>query len=165
MNQDQQRKVGRPEADAVVGQGFRPAAGARPDANPAAGAEGVGTLIAGAVQDLEDVVRAEIKLARTELKEDAVAAGRGIAYIAAGAIVGLVGFIILMLAVAYLLDTWLPLWIAAGIVGIALLIIAAIVALAGKSKLSASNLKPEQTIESLKEDKAWASRQINSVTK
>ena len=127
-----------------------------------AGGTGIGPLIAGLLQDLQDVVRAEIQLAKTELKEEATAAGRGLAAIAAGAVVGLVGFLVLMLAVAYLLAVWLPLWVAAGIVGLALLVVAAILALSGKRALSAANLKPEQTLESLKEDAAWASRQIDS---
>jgi len=162
MSQDFQRRAGSPPGDAVVGQGFRPTAATSPRRG-APPNETTGDLVSGVLQDLESVVRNEIKLAKAELKEDAAVAGRGIAYVAAAAGVGFVGFIILMLAVAYLLDIWLPLWVAAGIVGIALLVVAAILAFAGKSNLSASSLKPEQTIESLKEDKAWASRQINSV--
>jgi hypothetical protein len=56
-------------------------------------------------------------------------------------------------------------WIAAGIVGLALIIIAAILASSGKSKIQEANLKPEQTIDSLKEDQEWASRQMKSVKK
>ena len=133
----------------------------RPPEN-GAGGMGIGPLLASLLQDLQDVVRAEIQLAKTELKEEATAAGRGLATIGAGAVVGLVGFIVLMLAVAYLLAVWLPLWVAAGIVGLVLLVVAAILLLSGKRALSVANLKPEQTLESLQEDAAWASRQINS---
>ena len=126
--------------------------------------EGLGSLITGVIKDLQDLVRAEIQLAKTEVKEDATAAGKGIAYIAAGALIGLVGFIFLMLAATYLLNEWIEeLWISAGIVALALLLIAAILASSGRSKLRAGNLKPEQTIETLKEDQAWAKQQINSV--
>ena len=135
----------------------------QPPPDNTAGGPGMGSLLASLLQDLQDVVRAEIQLAKTELQEDVTAAGRGVATIAAGAVVGLVGFLILMLAVAYLLAVWLPLWVAAGIVGLILLVLAVILALRGKGALSAANLKPEQTMESLKEDSAWASQQINSV--
>jgi hypothetical protein len=37
--------------------------------------------------------------------------------------------------------------------------------MSGKRRLDASNLKPEQTIETLKEDREWAKQQINSVKK
>ncbi len=126
--------------------------------------EGLGSLISGTIKDLQELMRAEVQLAKTELKEDAAAAGRGIGFIAAGALVGLVGFIFLMLAVAYLLDQWIEeFWISAGIVGLALAVVAAVLAQSGRSKLRAANLKPERTIDTLKEDKEWAKQQINSV--
>jgi hypothetical protein len=127
--------------------------------------EGIGSLISGLITDLQELVRGEIALAKTELREDAMSAGRGIGMIAAGAIVGLTGFIFLMLGVTYLLNKSLEMWLSAGIVGAALALIAALVISNGRGKLSASNLKPEQTIESLKEDRTWAKQQMNSVKK
>ena len=125
--------------------------------------EGLGTLITGVIEDLQEIVRAEVRLAKTELKQDAAAVGRAVATLAAAALLGLTGFIFLMLALTYLLSRFLRDWIAAGIVALALLVIAGILAMAGKRQLSAANLTPEQTIETLKEDKEWASRQISSV--
>ena len=118
--------------------------------------EGLGALISGVIKDLQDLLRAEVQLAKTELREDASAAGKAIAFIAAGAFIGLVGFIFLMQAIVWILDEFMNDWIAAGIVALALLLIAAILAMSGRSKLSQANLKPEQTIASLKEDRDWA---------
>ncbi|MDP9472560.1 MAG: phage holin family protein [Chloroflexota bacterium] len=115
------------------------------------------------IKDLQDVLRGEVQLAKTELKEDASTLGKGAGMLAVAAIFGLLGLIFTLLAVVYLLDKVVQLWIAAGIVGLSVLAIAAILGLVGKNRLSASNLKPEQTIETLKEDKEWASQQINSV--
>jgi len=128
-------------------------------------AESLGTLVTGIVADLQDIVRGEVQLAKTELQEDASALGKGAAAIAVGALVALVGFIFLMLGVTYLLNKSLEMWLAAGIVGVVLLVIGIIAALVGKNQLSAASLKPEKTIDSLKEDQEWASRQIKSVTK
>lgn len=125
--------------------------------------EGVGSLISGLVKDLQDLVRGEIRLARAEIKEDAASAGKGAGFIGAGALIGLTGFIFLMLGVTYLLNVWMRMWIAAGIVGLTLALVAAILILSGKSKLSATSLKPDRTIDTLKEDKEWASQQISSV--
>ena len=132
------------------------------DRSPGEG-EGLGSLISGTIKDLQELMRAEVQLAKTELKEDAATAGRGVSVIAAGALVGLVGFIFLMLAVTYLLDRWFSQWVSAGIVGLALAVIAAILVSSGRSRLSAANFKPQQTIDTLKEDKEWAKQQINSV--
>jgi hypothetical protein len=132
---------------------------------PAAEPEGVGSLIAGLIKDLQDLVRAELKLAQTEIKEDVAAAGKGIGVVAAGALVGLVAFIFLMLALTYLLAIWLPMWVSAGLVGVVLAVAAAVALSAGRNQLKAANFVPEQTIATLKEDQAWAKQQINSVTK
>ncbi len=53
--------------------------------------------------------------------------------------------------------------LAARIVAVALLVVAAILAQSGRGTLRAANFKPEQTIETLKEDQEWAKQQINSV--
>ena len=124
--------------------------------------EGLGSLISGVIKDLQDLLRAEIQLARTEIKEDATAAGKGIAFLVAGALIGLVAFFFLMLAASYFLDKYVDRWAGPLIVAAALGLIAAILALSGRSKLRARNLKPEQTIETLKEDQQWAKQQINS---
>lgn len=125
--------------------------------------EGIGSLIAGLLKDLQDLVRAEVQLAKTELKEDATAAGRGIGFIAGGGLIGLVGFIFLMLALTYFLNRWLAEWLSALLVGAVLVGIAAILFFNGRDKLSAASLTPDQTIATLKEDQEWAKQQINSV--
>jgi len=136
-----------------------------PSATDQSSTESLGTIVTGIVQDLQDVVRGEVQLAKTELKEDASSLGKGAAMIAAGALVALVGFIFLMLGVTYLLNKSMQMWIAAGIVGVVLLLIGIVAAMAGKNTFSAANLKPTQTIDSLKEDQQWANRQIKSVKK
>lgn len=128
-------------------------------------AEGIGALVSGVVKDLQDLFRAEIQLAKTELKEDAAATGKAAGAMVAGALVGLIGFIFLMLAATYALDEVLPGWLAALIVAVALLAVAAVLALWGKKELAATKMGPEQTIATLKEDQAWAKRQISSVRK
>jgi uncharacterized membrane protein YqjE len=125
--------------------------------------ETLGDTITGIIQDLQEIVRGEVQLAKTEIKEDASTMGKALGMLGAAALLGLVGFIFLMLGVTYLLNTSLEMWLSAGIVGVALLLIAAIVGMVGKNRMQEANFKPEQTIESVKEDKEWASRQINSV--
>jgi uncharacterized membrane protein YqjE len=125
--------------------------------------ESIGSLISGLLQDLQELVRGEITLARAEVREDISTASKGLASLAGASLVGVTGFIFLMLGVTYLLNQYMRMWIAAGAVGLALLVIAAIVASIGKSKLSATSLKPDQTIDSLKEDREWAKQQVSSV--
>jgi len=147
--------------DAIRGPGFR--SSNRGERAGAQDSEGAGALISGLIKDMQDLVRGEIRLAKTELKEDATAAGKGIGYLVAGGLIGLIALAFVALAVSALLDKWMQTWIAVGIVALALAAIAAILAMIGRRRLSASNLKPEQTIDSLKEDREWAKQQINSV--
>ena len=127
--------------------------------------DSIGAMLGGLIKDLQDLVRGEVALAKAEIKEDVSSAGKGVAAIAVAAIFGLTGFIFLMLGLTYLLNIWMRMWIAASIVGVLLIVVAAVLGMSGKKKLSATSLKPDQTIDSLKEDKQWAKAQISSVTK
>lgn len=138
-----------------------PGTGGTSQSNP----EGLGSLVTGIVEDLQGIVRGEVLLAKTELKEDVSKLGKAAGALVAGALIGLVGFIFLMLAVTYLIATQLDMWLSAGIVAVALLLIAGILVMSGKKAMSAASLKPEETIDSLKEDQEWANQQIKSVRK
>jgi len=127
--------------------------------------EGIGAILGGLLRDLQDMVRGEIALARAEVREEVSTAGKGVASLAIAALLGLTGFIFLMLGATYVLNMWMRMWIAAAIVGAVLLVIAAVLGKSGKSKLSATNLKPDQTIASMKENTEWAKQQINSASK
>lgn len=138
---------------------------ARTKGRATAGEDGIGSLVGDLIGDLQDIVRGEVRLAKAELREDAMTIGRGAAMVAIGAFLGLIGLTFLMLAIAYILyeEVGLDRWLSVGIVAVALLALAAILALVGKGRLSAASLKPEQTIASLKEDQEWAKQQISSV--
>jgi uncharacterized membrane protein YqjE len=137
----------------------------RPGAPPPqqGSAEGIGSMLGGLLKDLQDLVRGEVALAKAEIKEDVSTATKGVAALATAAFFGLTGFIFLMLGLTYLLNIWMRMWIAAAIVGAVLMVIAAVLGISGKNKLSRSSLKPDQTIDSLKEDQQWAKEQISSV--
>lgn len=127
--------------------------------------ESLGATLSSIIENLQNIVRGEVQLAKTELKEEASTMGKGAGMIGAGVFFGLVGFIFLMLALTYLLNKALEMWISAGIVGLGLAVIAAILAMVGKNRLNEANLVPEKTIQSVKEDQEWASRQMKSVRK
>ena len=141
---------------------YRPPPGdARYQASDSQG-ESIGAILGGLLSDLQGMVRGEIALARAEVKEDVSTIGKAIGALAAAAIFGLTGFIFLMLGATYVLNIWMRMWIAAAVVGAVLVVIALILGMSGKSKLSASNLKPDQTIDSVKETREWAKQQISS---
>jgi len=128
-------------------------------------AAGVGPTLGALLKDLQDMVRGEMQLARAEIRDDVSTAGKGLAALATALVVGLTGFIFLMLGATYVLNIWMRMWIAAAIVGAVLVVLGLALVSSGKKKLSATSLRPDQTIGSMKENQAWAKQQISSVSK
>jgi len=121
----------------------------------------IGAVIGDAIGNLQDIVRSEIQLAKTETREEAVSAMRASGMLVGGVIAGLYALGLLLLAIAWGLSEFMDLWLALGIVFLVMAVIAAVLIAIGKSRLSEINPKPEQTIETLKEDVAWAKRQTS----
>lgn len=110
------------------------------------------------VQSAQQLARLEIALARQELKElairNAVAFG-----LLAGA--GLFGMFALLVALPVMLIVLIPAHMIAAIAWLALyLVLAVVLALVGRARLALQ--PPRRTIQSLKETRAWALRQISS---
>jgi hypothetical protein len=107
--------------------------------------------VAQASEDLTGLVRAEIALAKAELRADAKNAAVGAGLFGAAGYLGLLATVTLVIAIAYaLVAAGLQAWAAFLIVTVALLIIAAILALVGRSRVRRVT-PPERTIRSTKE--------------
>lgn len=149
--------------DATAGVPLPPTGTEQADSLHGVNQEGLGTLVNGVIADVQNIVRNEVRLAQAELKEDVgTLAGAAVMGVVA-ALSGLVGFILLMTGLSLLLSQWLDDWLAFVIGGAVLFIIAGLLAMIAKSRLSAANLKPERTIDSLQQDKAWAQDQAQSL--
>jgi hypothetical protein len=106
----------------------------------------LGQLVAQASDDLSGIVRAEIALAKAELRVDAKNAALGGGMFGAAGYLGLLATITLVIAAAYgLVAAGLAPWLAFLIVTVVLLLIAGLLALVGRSRVR--KLKPpERTI-------------------
>jgi nitrate/nitrite transporter NarK len=120
----------------------------------------VGELVGQLTNDVTTLMRQELALAKAEMREEAKKAGKA-AGMLAGA--GLAGYFVLlflsltlMWLLGYIFDSWA--W-AALIVTIIWGIIGAVLFTMGRKQLKEVNPKPEQTVESLKEDKEWVKAQ------
>jgi uncharacterized membrane protein YqjE len=110
--------------------------------------------------NLTQIVQAEFRLVKTELKEGAERfAGPGAA-LGAGVALAFYGLGFLLLAAVYALSLVMAGWLAALIVGSALTVVAGILISAGGTKLKRVNLTPDKTIRTLEEDVQWAKQQI-----
>jgi uncharacterized membrane protein YqjE len=110
--------------------------------------------------NLTQIVRAEFRLAKTELKEGAEkVAGPG-ATLGAGVALAFYGLGFLLLAAVYALSLIMAGWLATLIVGGVLAAAAGILLSVGATKLQRVHLTPDKTIRTLEEDVQWAKQQI-----
>src|SRR5690606_26219395 len=98
-------------------------------------------------------------LAKAEIKEEISAATRASAMLAAGVVLGLYAFGMLLFTVVWALDTVLDLWLSALIVTAVMAVIAGILVAVGRSRLKQVQPKPEETIESMRENVEWIKQQ------
>ncbi|MBI4942583.1 MULTISPECIES: phage holin family protein [unclassified Kineosporia] len=110
----------------------------------------LGQLVAEATADVQEIVRAEIALAKAELAQDAKRVGVGAGMFGAAGYLGFLASIILTISAGYgLTEAGLPAWAAFLVLGVALLVVAGILALVGKGQVSKVR-PPERTIRSTK---------------
>ena len=111
----------------------------------------LGQLVAQASDDLSGIIRAEIALAKAELREDAKYVAMGGGLFGAAGYLGVLATVTLVITIAYaLVAAGLPAWAAFLIITVALLLIAAVLALVGRSRIR-KVAPPERTIRSTKE--------------
>ena len=121
----------------------------------------LGELFSRLTADLSKLVRDEVELAKVEINETVANIRTGGVSIGAAGLLGLMAFVMLSFAAAWGLSELVPEGVAFLIVGgIYGLVALAFLAL-GRKRLKAANPVPEQTVETLKEDVAWAKQQMS----
>lgn len=109
----------------------------------------VGQLVVDIKRDLTDLVKTEVALAKAELADDAKAAGIGAGMFAGAALLGFFALMLLLIAGALALALVLPYWASFLLVGGVLLLLAGVLALVGKGRISKVKA-PERTIATAK---------------
>jgi hypothetical protein len=110
-------------------------------------------LVKRAGEQISQLVREELALARAEMTAKAKRAGTGAGLFGAAGILALYGLAALLATVVILLDLVLPLWLAALIVTVVLLAAAGVMALVGRGQVrEAAPPVPEQAVESVRAD-------------
>lgn len=108
------------------------------------------------VRNVQEIVRSEVRLAKTEFREEAVKAKSSGALLGAGAVIALYAGAFLLLGFVYALALVLPVWTSALIVGAALAAVGAGMLSAGINRLKQIHPTPERTVETIKENVEWA---------
>ena len=120
----------------------------------------LGDLLAELSRETSTLVRKEMELAQVEMtaKAKKTAADAGVS--AAGGVLAHAGMLVLLAAIVMLLASMgVAAWLAAMIVAAAAIGIGYLMVDRGLAKLRRRSLMPTQTLESLKEDAKWTTRQ------
>ncbi|MFF8472069.1 phage holin family protein [Streptomyces griseus] len=129
---------------------------------PSTSEEPVGVLVSRASQQISELVREEMLLARSEMTEKGKRFGKGGGLFGAAGIVGILAAQALVATCIAALALALPLWAAALIVTVVLAAVAGMAALAGKKQVArAGTPTPEQTINSVKADVAEVKERVH----
>jgi len=126
------------------------------------------------LRDLRDetttLFRQEVTLAKTELKDNASRMGSNIAKLAVGGFVAYAGVIVLLIGLGHLLgvllvrvglDEGIAAWLAPTSVGLIVALIGWMMLARAKNAMANTDLKPHQTIESLRNSKEWAQSKLH----
>ena len=120
----------------------------------------LGDLFSDLASDMSTLVRQEVNLAKLEVTQKAKFLGRNVGYLVVGGAVAYAGMLAIIAAVIMLLDRVMPAWGAALLVGAVVALIAWLMIGKAMSALQNADLTPRDTVETLKEDAAWAKQQI-----
>jgi uncharacterized membrane protein YqjE len=131
--------------------------------------ESLPTLFSRLGDDVMQLFNSQLTLFKVEIKEEANAYLRGAIMIGLGAVVALIGFALLNVAVAFGVSTLFAqanfsqtASYALGFVitGIFYLLVGTIVVTAIKSRLAKQDLVPNRTVEELRKDKQWLKNEL-----
>ncbi|HEX6076080.1 MAG TPA: phage holin family protein [Micromonosporaceae bacterium] len=127
------------------------------DTGAASGTEdtSVGQLIGNISDDLSQLFRQEIDLAKAELRQEASKAGKAGGMLGGAGVAGYMVVLLLTLAAVFGLGNVMDLGWAALIGAAVWAIVAAVLYVVGRNRLRTVSPMPSQTVETLKEDAQW----------
>lgn len=107
------------------------------------------------LKSLQGIVRAEARLAKVELKQEASELARSSIWLGVGAVLALFALGFALWGGTYALALVMPMWGAALVVALALAVAAGILLARGVSAAKDVSPVPERTIETMKENLEW----------
>jgi uncharacterized membrane protein YqjE len=107
------------------------------------------------VGNVQNIIRAEVRLAKTELTEELAKSRSAAVLLAAGALTLMFSALFVLLAIVYALSLVMPAWAAALVVGVGVGVVAALCVGVGMKRFKAIRGAPKTTA-TIKENVEWA---------
>ena len=121
----------------------------------AAGDRSLSDVFQDIIRNVQEIVRSEVRLAKTEIREEAVKAKSSMLLLGVGGVTALFAMLFLLVTIVYALALVMPSWAAALIVGTVLAVVASVVLMAGMKRFKQIHPTPERTVETIKENVEW----------
>lgn len=121
----------------------------------------LGDLFTSLANETGTLVRQEMSLAQAELTQKATTIGQNVGSLIMGGAVAYASFLALLLAITVGLSYFIPLWLSALVVAIVVGAVGYMMISSALKALKNTNLKPLQTVETLKEDAQWLKNQVS----
>lgn len=112
----------------------------------------LGEIASGLASDVQELVRGEIALARSEFDQKLHRVIIAAIWLLGGALVGFAGLVVVLQGIAAALALAIPTWAASLIVGVVIIVVGAAFAKSGLGMLSLKALTPDRTAASLQKD-------------
>ena len=121
----------------------------------------LGDLFSELAAETGTLVRQEVALAQAELTVKATSVGKNVGFLAVGGAIAYAGVLAILAGVILGLSLLIPAWIAAIMVGLVVGAVAFFLISSALEELKKTNLTPEETVESIKEDAQWLKNQVS----
>ena len=116
-------------------------------------------LLRDIIRNVQEIVRSEVRLAKIEIREEAVKTKASLVLLGAGALTGFFAILFLLLMIASALALVMANWAAALVVGAALAVAAGVMLMGGVKSFQRIHPTPQRTVETIKENIEWAKQQ------
>ncbi|MDX6230641.1 MAG: hypothetical protein QOI76_4031 [Frankiales bacterium] len=120
----------------------------------------VGDLVGDISRDVSTLIHQEIELAKAETRQEVTKAGKAAGMLGGAGFAGYMVALFASLTLAYGIGTFWPAWTGALVVALLWAVAAAVLYIRGRQQLKDVS-GPRQTVETIKEDAAWARHPIS----
>jgi len=137
-------------------------------AAPDGGTTSLTALVAGIVNDAQELIKQQVALLKHDVRQDIRQAKEALASVAIGGAIAALGAVLLAFMLVHLLF-WLvpavPLWGWFGIVGGAVAVLGVILIYTGVRRFTEMQPLPDTTVEALRENLRWTARPSTSTSR
>ncbi|MEP6704038.1 MAG: phage holin family protein [Acidobacteriota bacterium] len=123
--------------------------------------QSLGDLFSALASETGTLVRQEVALAQAELTTKATQVAKNVGFLAVGGAVGYAAMLAILAGVILGLSYFMPAWLSAILVGLVIGAVAFFMISSALGELKNTSLKPEETVDSIKEDAQWLKDQVS----